>query len=114
IQVKPSRSKDLCRETELLAPVTDDLSAEESLRPTIHLSRHLFGDAKKKRISRYGHSQIALVVERHRVDLSKRVFPIEHPAVRPGQQRVSYVAKTGLDVGPRSCCWPGPLDPLAV
>jgi hypothetical protein len=61
-----------------------------------------------------GELQVALVVERHGLDLPQRVFAVEHPAVGAAQERVGDVAQPDLRRGAGACRRPGPLDPLPL
>src|SRR5688500_20075696 len=58
--------------------------------------------------------QVALVVERHRAELTEGVLAVEHPAVGTRQQRIRNVANALLDryigLGAR----PGALNPLPL
>ena len=58
--------------------------------------------------------EVALVVERHGIDLPEGVLAIEHPAVGARQQRVGDVAQAALRARPRLGGGPGALDPLAL
>src|SRR5262249_9576334 len=47
VQMQATRAKELCREIELLFPVVDDGASEKSLRPLVHLARHLLGNLQE-------------------------------------------------------------------
>src|SRR6476620_3120689 len=81
IEVQYARAEDLSGEVELSAPVGDDGSPEKPLRPLVHFGCDFFGDAQEAWVAGDRESEVALVVERHRVDLSERILAIEHPAV---------------------------------
>ena len=78
---RPSRAKDLGREVELRLPVVDDLPAVEIECPGVHLLGNLGGYLKKHGIPMNGQLEVPLIVQRHRVDLTEGIFPVEHPAV---------------------------------
>ncbi len=114
VQVQAARPEDARGEIELLAPVVDDGAAEEAARPLVDLPRHLLGGGHEHVGSRVRQLQIALVVERHGLDLTFRILSIEHPAIGARQQRVGGVANafSGLHARPRRGA--GALDPLAL
>ena len=58
--------------------------------------------------------QIALIVERHRRQLTERILAVEHPAVGARQQCVRDVADALLDCGARFGAGTGTLNPLAL
>src|SRR6476659_8287539 len=105
-----------CRSSrcKLRAPVRDDRAAEEVLRPRVHLA----GDALGRRHEDIGalvrQAQVALVVERHAVDLPERILAVEHPAVGAGEQGVGDVADALLRAGARTRRGTGTLDPLPL
>ncbi len=81
IEVKPPGPEDPCRPIELALPVVDDRPSEEAARPGVHLSGHGFGRPQEEFRASERQLEVALVVERHRVDLTERVLAVEHPAV---------------------------------
>ena len=114
VQMQPARAKDLGREVELLFPVVDDRASEETLRPLVHLARHLFGNLHEHGIAMDGQLEVALVVQRHGRDLAQRVLAVEHPAVGARQQRVGDVADAVFDRRIRLRRGTGALNPLAL
>ena len=72
-----------------------------------------FGDAQEAWVFGDRKLEVALVVERHGIDLPEGVLAIEHPAVSAREQSVGDVAQAALGARP----WPsgrtGALDPLA-
>ena len=108
VEVQAARAEDARREVELRAPVVDDGAAEERPRPRVHLAGDLLGDAMKQVVACEGQLQVALVVERHGVDLPERVLAVEHPAVGAREQRVGDVAdalaRVGAAASPRGRC----------
>ena len=93
---------------------SNDRPAEEAPRPAVHLAGDVLGDAQEERVPVDGELEIALVVERHRVDLAERVLAVEHPAVGAGEQRVGDVAQAALGRGARPGGGARALDPLAL
>src|SRR5688500_20156343 len=61
-----------------------------------------------------GQLQIALVVERHRAQLTEGVLAVEHPAVGARQQRIGNVADALVDRRARLGARAGALNPLAL
>ena len=114
VEVQPPRAEDPGGEVELLAPVVEDRTAEEAPRPAVHLVGDVLRDAQENRVPVEGELEIALVVERHRVDLSEGVLAVEHPPVGAGEQRVRDVAQAALGRGARPGGGPRSLDPLAL
>ncbi len=114
VQMQAARAEDARGEIELLAPVVDDGAAEEAAGPLVDLPCHALGDGHEHAVSRIRQLQVALVVERHALDLALRVFPIEHPAIGARQQCVGDVADafSGRRARPRRGT--GALDPLAL
>src|SRR5690348_18494237 len=86
--------------------------AEETGRPGVHLPSNLLGDFQENGIAVERELQIALVVERHRRDLTERIFAIEHPAVSARKERVGDVAQRGFDRRTRPGCRACTLNPL--
>ena len=113
VEVQTPRAEDLGGEVELLAPVGDDGSPEKALRPLVHLGADFFGDAQEAWVFGDRELEIALVVERHGIDLPEGVLAIEHPAVSAREQSVSDVAQAALGARPWPSGRPGALDPLA-
>src|SRR4029453_4122159 len=113
VEVQTARAEDLGGEVELLAPVDDDGSPEKALRPLVHLGGDFFGDAEEAWVFGNGELEIALVVERHGIDLPEGVLPIEHQSFSPREQSVSNVAQAALGARPWASGRPGALDPLA-
>ena len=70
IEMQPARSEDPGGRAELLAPVRDRLVAEEPLGPGVHLAGDLLGDRQELRVLGDHQLEVALVVQRHRLDLS--------------------------------------------
>ena len=114
VEVQAAGAKHLRREVELPAPVGDDGPPEEALRPLVHFLRDAFGDAQEKRVLLDRQPEVALVVERHRVDLPDCVLAVEHPAVGAREQGVGDVAQAVLGARPRPRGGPRALDPLAL
>ena len=89
-----------------------DWVTEELFAPRVDLAGDGFRRLQEHRVARDRQFQIALVVQRHRRQLTERVFAVEHPAVRAGQERVGDVADAlrnrGAGLGPGA----GALDPL--
>jgi hypothetical protein len=88
--------------------------AEEPFGPEVHLRPHLLGCPQKDVVLGDGQLEVALVVERHRLDLAQRILAVEHPAVRPREQRIGDVADAALDRRAGLGRRPRPLDPLAL
>jgi hypothetical protein len=63
------------------------------LRPLVHLGADFFGDAQEAWVFGDRELEVALVVERHGIDLPEGVLAIEHPAVSAREQSVSDVAQ---------------------
>ena len=61
-----------------------------------------------------GDREVALVVERHGVDLAERVLAVEHPAVGAGEQAESDAADARLHGRARLGGGAGALDPLPL
>ena len=72
-----------------------------------------FGDAQEAWVFGDRELEVALVVERHGIDLPEGVLAIEHPAVSAREQSVSDVAQAALGARPWPSGRPGALDPLA-
>ena len=104
--MQTAHSEDFGGEVELLAPVSDYESPEKTLRPLVHLGGDFFGDAKEEWVFGNCEQEVALVVQRHCIDLSEGVLAIEHPAVGARKERVGDVAEStfvfalGLEAGP--------------
>jgi len=81
VQMQPARAKDLGREVELLFQSLMMGRPEKTLRPLVHLARHLFGNLREQGIALDGQLEVALVVQRHGRELAQRVLAIEHPTV---------------------------------
>ena len=114
VQMQTARAEDLGGEVELPPPVVDEGVAEEALRPLVHLGGDTFGDAQEDRVTGDRKLEIALVIERHGVDLPEGILAIEHPAIGAGEERVGGVAKAALQARPRLGGGPGALNPLAL
>ena len=69
---------------------------------------------KKTRVPGDRELEVALVIERHGIDLPEGILAIEHPAVGARQERVGGVAKAAFHARPRLGGGPGALDPLAL
>src|SRR4029453_750002 len=113
VEVQTARAEDLGGEVELLAPVGDDGSPEKALRPLVHLGADFFGDAQEAWVFGDRELEVALVVERHGIDLPQGVLAIEHPAISAREQSVSDVAQAALGARPWPSGRPSALDPLA-
>ena len=70
--------------------------------------------SQEHRVAMDGQLEVALVVERHRRQLTERVLAVEHPAVGARQQRVRDVADALLDSGVGLGGRAGALNPLAL
>ena len=92
----------------------DDRPAEEAPRPGVHLAGDLLGRGHEHVGPRERQLQVALVVERHRVDLAERVLAVEHPAVGAREQRVGDVANALGRRGARPRRGTGALNPLPL
>ena len=68
----------------------------------------------KTSVPREGQLEVALVVERHAVDLAERVLAVEHPAVGAREQRVRDVANALGRRGARPGGRAGALNPLPL
>ena len=97
VEVQAAGAKDLGREVELLFPVAYDGASEESLRPFVHLARHLLGNLREHGSALDGQLEVALVVQGHCRDLAERVLAVEHPAVGAREERVGHVANAVFD-----------------
>ena len=113
-QVQAASAEDPRGEGELCAPIRDRLASERLARPGVHLRRDAFGDVEEPRVGGERELEIAVVVERHRLDLTERVLAVEHPTVGAGEQGVGDVAETGGEVGAGTCGWASALDPLTL
>ena len=114
VEVESARAEDPRREIELGPPVLDGPAAEEPLRPGVHLARDLLGDGHERRVARERQPEVALVVERHAVDLAEGVFTVKHPPVCAGKEGIGDIPNA---VGRRRtgpCRRAGPLDPLTL
>src|SRR5207249_6874480 len=98
---------------ELLFPVADDGASYKSMRPLVHLARHLLRNLREHGIAMEGQLEVALVVQRHGRDLAERVLAVEHPAVGARQQRVRDVADALFNRRVRLRRGTGALNPLA-
>ena len=114
VEVQTARAEDLGGEVELLAPIGDDGSPEKALRPLVHLSGDFFCYAQEAWVPGDREPEVALVIERHSVDLTEGVLAIEHPAVSARQECVGSVAQAALSARPRPGDRAGALDPLAL
>ena len=114
VQVQAAGAEDAGGEVELLFPIRDGLPAEEALGPGVHLGRDVLGDAQERLLAAEGDREVALIVERHGVDLAERVLAVEHPAVGAGKQGVGDVADAGLHRRARPGGGTGALDPLPL
>ena len=106
-------AEDLGGELELPSPVLDDGMAEKAPGPGIHLVGHLLAYLMEQRVARDGEFEVALVVQRHGIDLTHGILAVEHPPVGPGQQGVGDVANAAFHLGARLRSGPGALDPLS-
>ena len=113
-QVQAAGAEDPRGEGELSAPIGDSLAAERLAGPGVHLGRDLFGDAEEPRVGGERELEVAVIVERHRLDLPQCVLAVEHPAVGTGEQGVGDVTKAGRQVRPRPRGRARALDPLAL
>jgi len=84
VEMQPPRPENNRRELELPAPVLDDRSAEEVVRPRVHLPRHRVGRRQEHVSTANRQREVALIVERHGTQLAQRILAIEHPAVGAG------------------------------
>jgi hypothetical protein len=114
IKVQTASAKDLRREIELASPVFDDRVSEKVTGPPIHLAGDLFGYAEEHPVARYSQLQISMIVERHRVDLTERVFAVKHPSICSREQRIRYVPQSILDACARFRSGSGSLYPLPL
>ena len=114
VEVQPARAEDARREVQLRSPVLDDGATEKPLRPRVHLARDLLGGGHEHIGACERQLQVALVVERHGVDLPERVLAVEHPAVGAREERVGDAADALGRPGARPRRGPGPLDPLPL
>jgi len=96
----------------LLSPVRNDLAPEKALRPRVHLTSNLLRCSQEQRVPRERQLQIALIVERHRLDLAQRVFSVKHPAVGARKQRIRHVANAVVQRLARLRAGSSTLDPL--
>ncbi len=97
VEVQSAGAEDRHGHVELRAPVGDDGTAEEALRPLVHLVGDAGGDLEEHGLARQRQAQVALVVERHRRALPERVLAVEHPAIGAREQRVGDVAQAGVE-----------------
>ena len=58
--------------------------------------------------------QVSNIIKGHTCDLSKCIFPVEHPAIGAGEEGVGDVADAFLQWSPGSRAGAGALDPLAL
>ena len=114
VEVQAAGAEDSGGEVELLPPVGNDPAAEKAFRPGVHLGGDGFGGGQEPRVTMDGELEVALIVERHARDLAERVLAVEHPAVRPGQQRVGDVADAAFERRPRLGGRAGALNPLSL
>jgi hypothetical protein len=91
-----------------------DRQPEEALRPRVHLARDTLGGRHEHVGAIERQLEVALVVERHAVDLAERILAVEHPAVGSGEERIGDVADAVGRPGARARRRPGALDPLAL
>ena len=88
---------------------------KNSSRPLVHLAGDRLGRPQEDRVAGDGELQVALVVERHRLDLAQGVLAVEHPAVGAREQGVGDVADALLRrVACGLAAGPGALDPLPL
>ena len=93
VEMEAARAEDARREVELRAPVVDDRAGRRIAGPTRSSRRRPASAARMNTVvAGEGELEVALVVERHRVDLPERVLAVEHPAVGAREQRVGDVA----------------------
>src|SRR5258708_28886992 len=114
VKMQPARAEDFCGEIELLFPVVDDGASEKTLRPLVHLARHLFGNLREYGIAMDSQLEVALVVQGHGPELAERVLAVEHPPVGARQQRVRDVADAVFKRRIRLRRGTGALNPLAL
>ena len=114
VEVETARAEDAGREVELLPPVEDRAAAQEVCRPGVHLLRDPLCRGEEHRVTVKRQLEVALVVERHRRDLSERILAVEHPAVRSGKECIRDVADALVDRRVRLCRRTGALDPLTL
>ena len=84
------------------------------MRPLVHFGGDFFGNAQEAWVVGDREPEVALVVERHGIDLPEGILAIEHPAVGTREERVGGVAQAALGARPRLGDGPGALDPLAL
>src|SRR5262245_19110562 len=114
VQMQSASAENLCRKVQLLDPIVDDGSTEESLSPLIHFSGNVLGSFHENRIAMDSKVEIALVIERHRRYLAQRVLSLEHPSVGARQKRIRNIANTLVDGAIRLCSRAVALNPLAL
>jgi hypothetical protein len=114
IEMETARAEDRGGEVELPAPVGDDGVPERALRPLVHLGGDFSGDAQEEWVPGDRELEVALVIERHGIDLAEGILAIEHPAVGAREECVGGVPEAAFHARPRPGGGPSALDPLAL
>ena len=114
VQMQAAGAEDAGGEVELLFPVRNGCAAEEALGPSIDFGGDRFGNAQEGLLAPEGDLEVALVVERHGIDLAERVLAVEHPSVGAREECEGDRADARRHRRARFGGGAGALDPLAL